>query len=74
MFENAIVDQNPHWEGTYYKEGVPRKILVKVKDYLELPHIIAVTGVRRSGKSTLIKQIINFLIREKRSAPETSFF
>jgi len=74
MFENAIVDQNPHWEGTYYKEGVPRKILVKVKDYLELPHIIAVTGVRRSGKSTLIKQIINFLIREKKVRPGNILF
>jgi len=61
MFEETIVDQNPHWSGDMYIEGVPRKILNKVIDYLGLPHVISIVGVRRAGKSTLIKQAINFL-------------
>lgn len=65
MFEELIVDQNPHWEGTLYEEGVPREVLAGVKDYLDLPHVVALVGVRRSGKSTLVRQTINFLVRDK---------
>lgn len=64
MFESVIVDRNPHWDGTLYQEGVSRGILGKIRDYLELPHIIALVGVRRSGKSTLVRQAINHLIRD----------
>lgn len=69
MFENVIVDQNPHWDGTLYEEGVPRTILAKVKEYLDLPHIIALVGVRRCGKSTLARQTINHLIRDNGVPP-----
>lgn len=56
---------------TLYQEGVSRGILSKVKGYLELPHIIALVGVRRSGKSTLVRQTINHLVRDKGTPPGT---
>ena len=74
MFENVIVDQNPHWEGVSYQEGTPRELLGKVKDYLDLPHIIALVGVRRAGKSTLARQTINHLIRDKGIPPRNILF
>ena len=74
MFESAIVDQNPHWDGTLYQEGVSRDILGKVKGYLDLPHIVALVGVRRSGKSTLVRQTINHLIRDKGIPPRNILF
>ncbi len=74
MFEELIVDQNPHWEGTLYEEGVGREVLFKVKEYLDLPHIIALVGVRRAGKSTLVRQTINFLIREQQVTPQNILF
>ena len=46
MFESVIVDQNPHWDGTLYQEGVPRSMLAKVREYLDLPHIIALVAGR----------------------------
>jgi predicted AAA+ superfamily ATPase len=64
MFESAIIDQNPHWDGSLYPEGVVRDVLARVKEYLPLPHIIALVGVRRSGKSTMARQTINHLIRD----------
>lgn len=64
MFEGAIIDQNPHWDGSLYPEGVARNVLARVREYLPLPHIIALVGVRRSGKSTLARQTINHLIRD----------
>jgi uncharacterized protein len=53
---------------------VSRGILRKVKDYLDLPHIIALVGVRRSGKSTLVRQTINHLIRDKGVLPRNILF
>jgi uncharacterized protein len=74
MFEPLIVDNNPHWDGTLYQEGVTRAVLSRVKDYLPLPHIIALVGVRRSGKSTLARQTINHLIRDKGVSPRNILF
>ena len=74
MFEAVIVDQNPHWDGTLYPEGVQRSALGKVKEYLELPHIIALVGVRRSGKSTLARQTVNHLIHDKGVTPRNILF
>lgn len=74
MFESVIVDQNPHWEGALYPEGTPRAILGKVREYLDLPHIIALAGVRRAGKSTLARQTINHLMRDKGINPRNILF
>lgn len=44
--------------------GVRREqYLEKLERYLDMPEIIALTGVRRSGKSTIILQLIEQLIR-----------
>jgi len=39
-------------------EGVERTILDGIKNKIRLPHVIILTGLRRSGKSTLLRQII----------------
>lgn len=74
MFENVIVDQNQHWDGAPYDGGVPRSILEEIKKNFALPHILSIVGVRRCGKSTLIRQIINYLIGEKKIAPKNILF
>ena len=63
MFEQVIVDQNSHWEGVLYTEGVRREALGNVAAFLDLPHILSIVGVRRAGKSTLVRQAINHLVR-----------
>lgn len=74
MFESVIVDQNPHWDGTRYEAGVIRDVLHDVKKKFDLPHILSVVGVRPCGKSTLIRQIINFLIGERGVRPKNILF
>ena len=51
MFESVLVDQNPHWDGAVYPEGVPRLVLDDVKKHLDLPHILSFVCVRLAGKS-----------------------
>jgi predicted AAA+ superfamily ATPase len=36
----------------------------KIERYLEMPEIVAITGVRRSGKSTIVLQIIENLLKD----------
>lgn len=45
--------------------GITRQILESVIKKAELPHIHVITGMRRSGKSTLIRQIVKYLYDDK---------
>ena len=45
--------------------GIEREILKKIKQKLKLPHVIVITGIRRSGKSTLLRQIISKYFKDK---------
>ena len=57
-----------------YPEGIPRQVLDDVKKHLDLPHILSFVGVRRAGKSTLMRQMINHLIRERSVPPRNILF
>lgn len=69
-----IVDQNRHWDGSQYHGGVTRSVLEEIKKNFDLPHILSIVGVRRCGKSTLIRQIINYLIGERKIEPKNILF
>lgn len=71
MFEKVIVEQNPHWKGGGYEQLLEREILTDLIDYLKVPHVISVTGMRRAGKSTLLKLAINYLMQKKGVPPKT---
>ena len=74
MFEQVIVDQNSHWEGVLYTEGVRREALGNVAAFLDLPHILSIVGVRRAGKSTLVRQAINHLVQDRMVNPRNILF
>jgi len=40
------------------KYGIERGVLREVESKIKLPHIVVLTGLRRSGKSTLLRQLI----------------
>src|SRR3989344_631261 len=40
------------------KYGIEREILIEIESKIKLPHIVVLTGLRRSGKSTLLRQLI----------------
>lgn len=61
--ENYLFEQNIHWTGKKYDAGLERDILNHIFDLVELDQIIAISGIRRCGKSFLLKQIINNLLR-----------
>jgi predicted AAA+ superfamily ATPase len=70
--KNILIEQNPHWQGKFYK-SIKREKLNKLISYLPLKQIITISGIRRCGKSTLVKQAINHLIQNKIN-PKNIFF
>ena len=61
MMKNILIEQNKHWKNETYL-SVKRDKLEKLIRYLSLKQIITITGIRRCGKSTLVKQAINHLL------------
>ncbi len=60
---NVIISQNKHWEKSYV--GLyDRDIFSTLVKNLELKHIQILQGIRRSGKSTLFKLLINHLCKQ----------
>lgn len=39
--------------------GIPRSCLEDISRYIRVPHAVIISGIRRSGKSTLLAQILN---------------
>ena len=58
--KDVLYQYNPWWEEAFKNENVkPReKYLVELRRYLELKQIVILTGLRRVGKTTLMKLII----------------
>ncbi len=55
---------NPWWEGPYSPEFVPRpKYLAFLQNQLENRDIVLITGIRRVGKTTLMKMLIAELLK-----------
>jgi len=51
---DALLEQNPWWKGDFELEYREREIYSEVKKFMRLPQIVALTGLRRAGKTTLM--------------------
>ena len=69
--EETLIRFNPHWKNSNSnKEGhIREEYLKRILENLNKKEILFLTGMRRVGKTTLIKQTINHLIKPKRSSP-----
>ena len=45
--------------------GIERTALQEIESKTKLPHVVVLTGLRRSGKSTLLRQLIKKLYQDK---------
>ena len=52
------------WDKTALDAGFPREIVHSIAPFLDGPEIIALKGVRRSGKSTVMLQLMNYLLKK----------
>ena len=62
--EKILISHNRHWNQPY--SGLyPRDLLRKLVQNLSVKHVQVLQGIRRSGKSTLFKLLINKLIESE---------
>jgi predicted AAA+ superfamily ATPase len=70
--ETAIINQNPHWSGQCYQDLFHREVLHDLIKKCNTQHIQALSGIRRCGKSSLFRLLINHLMTK--SAPKSILF
>lgn len=70
MFDYILQLQNPHWQDKPYSGLLSRENLNCLIKNLAIKEIDILLGIRRSGKSTLFKLMINYLLQQ--SVPPTS--
>ena len=61
--ENAILLHNKHWQNTPFDVSIKRELFYKLLKFSSSKEIQIITGIRRSGKSSLLKLYINELIK-----------
>lgn len=64
QIKDALQDFNPWWKEEFKIEFKEREIYKKIQKFLPLPQIIAFTGLRRVGKTTLMLKIIEDAIKK----------
>lgn len=72
--KEALRDFNPWWEGQFKAAFKDRDIYAKIQKYIELPHILAFTGLRRTGKTTLMLKIAEDAAKKKFDARNIIYF
>ncbi|HAI74009.1 MAG TPA: AAA family ATPase [Candidatus Moranbacteria bacterium] len=74
--EQILYRYNPWWEGEFELKNIIDRpqIFEALKDNLATKQIIFLTGLRRVGKTTLMKQLIYYLIAEMKINPKLIFY
>lgn len=72
--KKLIISYNPWWEKKFVLNYKEREIYTsEIKKFMNLPQIIALTGIRRVGKTTIIYKIITDYISQERD-PKSIFY
>lgn len=56
---DALIESNPWWKQPYVLDYKSRELYTRIQPYLPLPQILAFTGLRRVGKTTLMFKLIH---------------
>ena len=74
--EQILYRYNPWWEEEYMPASFleRKRIFGNLKNTLETRQVVILTGLRRVGKTTLMKQLVNHLIGEQGIDPKLVFY
>ena len=73
--EEILYKSNPWWEEKYSFNGISRnKYLQKLEDLFKNKDIVFLTGLRRVGKTSILKNFISLLINKKGIEPKHIFY
>ncbi len=74
--EQLFYRYNPWWEDKYTTEGLIERVepIQKLEKNFQSKHVLFVTGLRRIGKTSLLRIFIDKLINEKHIEPRKIFY
>ena len=73
--EEIFYKSNPWWEEKYEFNGIYReKYLNKLEKFFNSKDIVFLTGLRRVGKTSILKNFISLLLNEKKIEPIYIFY
>lgn len=64
QIKDIMIDLNPWWKEPFSLEYHEREIYANLQKFIPLPQIIAMTGLRRVGKTTLMHKIVEDTINK----------
>ncbi|HQJ61007.1 MAG TPA: AAA family ATPase, partial [bacterium] len=70
---DLLLKHNKHWSGTGIETGIKREITDLLLAAIDVNHIIAISGARRSGKSYLFRQLLSHLLKNSIPAANILF-
>ncbi len=62
--KEVLQDFNPWWKNEFEVEFKEREIYGEIQKFISLPQIIAFTGLRRVGKTTLMQKIADDKVKK----------
>ncbi len=65
QIKEALAELNPWWKEEFNVEYKPRKIYSQIQKFMRQPQVLALTGLRRVGKTTLMLKIVEDAISRK---------
>jgi predicted AAA+ superfamily ATPase len=74
QIREVIIDLNPWWKEPFSIEYYEREIYGQILKFMPLPQIIALTGLRRVGKTTLMQKIVVDAVKQGFSPTNILFF
>lgn len=74
IIKEALLDLNPWWKEKFSLVFKDREIYKEIQKFMPLPQVIALTGLRRVGKTTLMLKIIEDAIHNGFSPKNIIYF
>ena len=74
MMEEFMLEWNPWWNKSYSFDGITRENLKNILPWIKRKEIVSIVGVRRAGKTTLLFEIVEHLIKKEKINPKNIFF
>jgi predicted AAA+ superfamily ATPase len=74
QISDYLVEFNPWWKGSFFHSSKDRVVFETILRFFGKKQIIALTGLRRVGKTTLMLKLVDYLLKKGFDARKILFF
>jgi len=74
QIREMLLESNPWWKGEFRVEFRERDIYRQIRKFAPMPQILALTGLRRTGKTTMLRKMADDAIKEGLDSRNVMYF